>query len=427
MLKILLLLSLLLAGLADAKGFDPCHSTDITTLKLPFIEKTPQVGTFKYSFRFRKSADSTQPLVILLGGGPGDALISLSHDKSFFVSGVPANYNVIYTDQRGEGCNAGFFPPEAFTTEELAHDILAIVRHLEHEDGKPLRYFVYGASYGTVHATVFAHLAEQSGTTPPQAIVLEGVVGHAFGNFQNYFKEFQREWNRVKAADLSPLTRQFLEGTLPIHTSAQGFSSRVWGNFVSTQLILGYLPIKSPVHSKWEFHHFIDWYLSEPDGQKAILPQLQNIFLGTVDGALTSSTAIFSNLACRELFSGFYPLRDIKNGQLVASGENICHVPMNRPYDSAQYLVKTPIYYFQSPHDPTSTLKQATYHFEKQNRSARRAFVTVERASHAPLSLGLSLCSQELWESITKRPDQFKIAITACQQIGATPISMVTR
>ena len=84
--------------------------------------------------------------------------------------GIPEGAGLVFTEPRTVDCNGGDenqFPDDSLTTENLAHDLVAMVRSLGLKN-----YVIYGHSYGTVLSTTFAHLAEQDGGPGPMAVIL---------------------------------------------------------------------------------------------------------------------------------------------------------------------------------------------------------------------------------------------------------------
>lgn len=120
-------------------------------------------STLIYAY-FKEDFDPTKPTVIFFDGGPGQ----VTHKIPFFISG----YNQLHFDQRGLGCSA----PEKFETykdsnfyssENTARDAKEIITQLGLK-----KVSLYGVSYGTVPATVFASLFKELTTS----LTLEGVM-----------------------------------------------------------------------------------------------------------------------------------------------------------------------------------------------------------------------------------------------------------
>jgi pimeloyl-ACP methyl ester carboxylesterase len=261
-------------------------------------------------------------------------------------------FNVIYADARGSGCNAlpeVPSPEKVYSIEAVARDLLAVVRA-----ERLTNYIVYGVSFGTAAATVATSMARAEGATPPRRLVLEGTVGHAFSSFDEYFATFAAEWERVKPL-LSPVWQtEFNTEPWP----PELFWSRdQWGEFVSSQLILGEVPGQGPLLKLWL------------DGLSARSPAAQQFvgasMAGVTPGALPPQ--LFRTIACHELWGSWRVGREIRDGGLGAPGEDVCGGRgADAPYDSKRWPADVPITYFQGPHDPTTTTDQATYHLDNQ-------------------------------------------------------------
>lgn len=396
-----------------------CDYPGVESLQLPVYPSASYSPKFKYSYRIRKG-DLGSPTILVLGGGPGQNTIAPG--AAPILGAFPSNYTLIYTDPRSVGCNDTYqFTDDALTSLTLAHDVAALIKHLQDQNMVGENYYIYGASFGTQHATVLAKLLAQLGITLPKGVILEGVSGHHFSGFQDYFSHFQTEWQRIKAKDLSPNVRTFFDSALPSTSSVNGFSSKIWGQFLSLQIILGYLP-----QAKQQFKHLIEWYLTDSDGKKAAQSQLVGLVSTTQDGLVVPIDKIFRAIGCREIWGEFYAGRDVVKGNLTAIGENICsETLMTNPYDSKSWQIPVPIYYFQGVYDPTTTLEQAKYHFEHQ--TSPRMMVVVEHASHAPLSLALRPCADQIWKAITSAPEKLEAVVGSCGAGLGTKIQFLSK
>ncbi len=344
-------------------------------------------------------------MVVVVPGGPGGDIMRSSARDAYPLGAVPsADFDVIYTDARGSGCNAvadADLAPETadavFRAEEVGMDVAAVVRHAGLDD-----YILYGASFGTVAATIAAHALERDGGARPRALVLEGTVGRAFESFDAYFDAFRTEWARVEPM-LAPVWRAELAKE-PWSPTLK-WSRDQWGLFVAQQLILGDIPGRG--------HSLVYWL----DGLSKQTVAAQSYVAGFMAKAATPGTpsSLFRTIACRELWGSWRSGREIRGGALNATGEDLCGgAPKVEPYDAARYLLASPVYYFQGPFDPTTTSSQAEHHFDAQV-GAPRAFVTVPDAAHAPLTLGLRErgCSSAAWKAIAARLD-LTAALATC-------------
>jgi hypothetical protein len=124
-------------------------------------------------------------------------------------------------------------------------------------------------------------------------------------------------------------------------------------------------------------------------------------------------------IACTELTGDLYPGRDLKNGELVLVGQNVCGGGgIVKRFDAANWLVTVPIVYFQGEHDPATTLGHALYHFKVQ-KWAPRYLIKIDRAAHAALGVTLNVgdCRECRWEAIAADLSRLKAAVARCDDL----------
>ena len=103
------------------------------------------------------------PTILFIAGGPGAS----PRDSEFDLIG----YNIIFFEPRGLGCSkpdskATFVDPLFYSTQQTVDDIKVVL-----EDYKVDKAIVYGHSYGTMVATIFAHRYPKL----VELLVLEGI------------------------------------------------------------------------------------------------------------------------------------------------------------------------------------------------------------------------------------------------------------
>jgi pimeloyl-ACP methyl ester carboxylesterase len=391
-----------------------CDVSGVNTVTVPFDYGAPDGPSALLRYRVFASSRANAPTVLVVPGGPGSDIMKAEASAPFALGAVPTDlFNIIYTDARGSGCNIYPdvpAPEKVFTVEAVARDLLAVVRAEGLTD-----YILYGASFGSAAVTVAGSLAASANTAAPKRIVLEGAVGRAFASFDDYFSAFETEWTRVKAL-IAPAWRDELEKEPWSPTLF--WSREQWGTFVSAQLILGDVPGEG---------HILHYWLSrltakDPQAQKYVSNFMEGAKLPSVPGQL------FKTIACRELWGSWKTGREIRDGALHATGADICAGSQDKkPYDSHAWAVRVPITYFQGPHDPTTTVAQATYHVDGQS-GVERQVVTVPDASHAPLTLGLQgrKCARAVWQTLAAAED-LGATLTTCTKTNEPAIELSTR
>jgi pimeloyl-ACP methyl ester carboxylesterase len=399
-----------------------CNDAQTQRLSVPLRHGEPDGPTFSYAYKlFPRQDGQPATTAIVLNGGPGATLLDYAPDDTG-PGGAPAfplgaittaEFDVVYTDQRGSGCNQleGGFAPDALTTEEIARDVLAIVADRQLDD-----YILFGSSYGTVQATRVAFRAGELGLPAARAVVLEGALGRSpAGGFDEYVAGYDAEWQEVKAR-LEPDVAAQLEADPP----PLGASPEVWGGFIQGSLLVGTLP-GAP--------HPLDVALAPlAGGDEAGLAALSDALDAAAETLEEPQPEVGEVILCTELFGGARNA-SLVGGAIAPSGPDRCDgrgLELT-PYDAARFRIEPPIFYFQGSDDPAVPTASARHHYQSQTLTTR-ALVTVAAAGHGPLSLDLrSLgCSQALWSAIDALdPDGFVAAVDTCGEgvtlEGASP------
>lgn len=371
-----------------------CDLSGVESVLVPATD-APTTPWLRLRYRVFPSERADAPVVVIVPGGPGQALMAADPTAAFALAGVPPSvFTIVYTDARGSGCNdfadLGLPETDVYSIERVADDLAAIVG----EEGLT-DYYLYGASFGTTVVTVAAHRMQARGEPLPHRVVLEGIVGRAFDSFEAYFAAFEAEWARVEPM-LQPSWRA-LFATEP-WSAELTWTREQWGAFITQQLILGDYPGEGPL---------LDFWLRGLDAHLPVATEYVERFMNSVPpGGFRGASPMFRSIACRELWGNWRTGREIRDGALRATGDDVCSPGARADYDAADFPSRVPTTYFHGPHDPTTTTEQAEHHFVSR-RGAERDFVTVPDASHAPLTLGLAArgCAEDVWAAIAGERD----------------------
>lgn len=372
-----MLLPLLFTALALAAS-PQCRSSAARQLELPlFPGQANREEKFTYTYALGGEAGTDQPWIVVLPGGPGQAAIPMPLP-------MPSGFPVLRIDPRGVGCNAEpHLPTDALSSDLAAADVAAVIRR-----EKLGSYILYGASYGTLLATLVAEKLEQDGGPRPRAIVLEGVLGRAFGP-DEYFRAPLERWKSVNA-QLSPETREELSAsTLPFDAP-----STHWAAYIASLLYAG-VPaggVKDLAIEQLE-------RLRNPRLRPFVAKQIEK----NASAPDPDRLRVFREITCREIAPDMRDLQfdfELVGGEFIPRHTDFCKGIKPGPlFDSAKISLRTPIYYFSGLLDPATPPDQARYHFEHQ-ASAERALITVPNGGHLALSLNLGDCSPALWGAI---------------------------
>ncbi len=380
-----------------------CLTSDIGQRSAPWYYDQAGAPTFTYSYQYKRAADPNAPVVVTVNGGPGAPGIGTNFGN------IPTRYGIIYTDARGVGCNAPqdpklVYPAGFYKTNYLARDVIAVIKALNLTN-----YYLFGASYGSVHATELAYLIEQDATmAKPKAVIIEGILGKAFPTHDLYFAGIDAQWQRVKPQIDPTVLNQIVSDA-----NYLGYSSKQWAGLIAILLSPGVIP-PSGDYIASQLNPLAN--LGSPAGQSA-KAHLDAILSANSGNAALYKLYISIGLGCRELW-GTNRTADLVNGSIVGAGQDNCAaagVSMTDPYDSANFKIVTPILYFQGANDPFTPVSGAQYHFNNQTKTTR-VFVTVSDASHLPLDdmftyLG---CAVAIWDSILANPANFTNALNSC-------------
>jgi len=405
MLKIMFSIFVLVSLTAFAHSIpDYCSRNDVFKLSLPIYPDKNSSSQFEYRYQFI-GTDSSQPVVIYLPGGPGITSMS-GLPKGPYQPLPPSLINVVYTDQRGVGCNNGDFnngPTDVFSSQYFAEDVLAMIKDLGAKGFK--KYILYGHSFGTLHATKTAYLIQQRRKAGdqielPLAVVLEGTIGRAYQKGEA-LAEYETQWLNVKSF-LSPEVQEKLSShALPFFASTEN-----WGYFIMQLLYLGRIPKSAGIpdlNAKLEL-------LSLPNNDPRLASLKEQISNSNFEGFAPS----FITITCHEFAEDFFARPLLLTGHFSTDG-NLCNdSELISKFDSADYQLEVPIIYFQGTNDAATSMKQAQYHYKFQTHTPKKSFVNVSEAGHISFQFSLFSCKEKLWNTILTNQELTSNDLKSC-------------
>jgi len=373
-----IILSLFLAASAATAEELPstCFGDSVHTLTLKTHGRS-----FSYRFAYRAAEDPEMPVVINIPGGPGQG--SIGRPLS-----IPYEFGIVRTDPLGAGCNTdASLPIEEITSEDIADGIVAVVRELQ-----PKHYILYGASYGTMVATIAAAKLNQLGPPTPMAVVLEGVIGRAYTP-QESLQGFLRGWERLKSQLPAAVVDALSEKTAPL-----GFAPEIWGGWLQQLQLYGASPSGGP---GFAVNVLSGLDPSAPEAGREVLRSQLSLFAKPAEEA---HVALYRSIACREIDGttrGQKTDMALREGQLVPLAEGFCGERiMTRPFDAAKYQITAPIFYFSGGWDPATPEFQTEYHYESQITARNKTWVRVPTGGHLSFTSNLMDCQDALWKDI---------------------------
>lgn len=342
------------------------------------VKSSKKIKIYAYT---RKKFDASLPTMIFVDGGPGQ---NTHMSSDLLTSGM----NEIYFDQRGVGCSAPetweeYNDPTLYSSVNTAQDIEEIRKAFGVD-----QLSIYGLSYGTVPATMYAHYFEDN----TRALVIEGVVGNV-ENLSRY--GFQAEKYNLVLAGLNSKQREAFTAIVEGYDEAKrmvvfnAFEVARYndGGYRGTRDIVLKKLIKDD--GSLDEALFARVYKAMRD-HKSIYSTPQ--FPGAVD------ENVLTRIYCKEL-DGFskdkYMLKfDTQRGffedmnSFGSSWSERCSEQkitksMQSKYRESKYSTMVPVYYFQGSHDSATYASGALNHW-KTVPQGRSYFLLSLKGGHNP-------------------------------------------
>jgi proline iminopeptidase len=330
-------------------------------------------GKISIYYYLNAPLDLNKPTMVYFQGGPGGA----SHMAHQFEE--LTDWNVIYLDYRG----IGFSFPETmnilkttryFTSEFVARDTHSILTHLGVK-----KVSVYGHSYGTVVATIFASLFSEM----TKAVVLEGTV----------FNGEEDLWNASHRQKI--LQKYFDQLPLEIKVKILQYSNH------------------SQVNPAW-FSRMAQRFMYSSNFKQILTEALKGLFEKPEDEIIPSlavdndidlkytaspffSEYFFFQIACKEL-SGQSPhasfgfifkdekLTPAENRQTAQGCKDLGIGPeLIKTYSSLNYPIAAPVTYFQGAMDGATVAPHAIWHYKNTAKNSAQLFIS-KNAGHGPMT-----------------------------------------
>ena len=320
----------------------------------------------------QKPFDPNKNTMVFFTGGPGN----IAHGIEFEL----ANWNLVYFDMRGNSCSRPekqelFEDPDFYSSHYVVYDVEAIRRYLKAE-----KISVYGVSYGTVPAHLYAHHFPHS----TRSVVLEGVIfdgGRALIEPSNRIINLQKFFNSLSTEEQQKV----------LEFSRHPQISPVWFAQVGSNMLYYDRPFDA-------FKRFLDIVLQNLD---SAIPLLESFDKSTdpVDIAFGYGYMFMAMIGCQELgiTDGSLSSFAIFQGRiLVPDRKNILkeqYCDWNRDfniqtYSAANYPSKVPTFYIQGVLDGATGYINALNHFDLAVSGSQ--LLLAEEGGHMPLHGGLN-------------------------------------
>lgn len=356
----------------DAKNY--CQKNPITGIsKLHKIQDTdfPNEEIYLHSY-VKNKIDPKKKTLLFFSGGPGAS----PRSSEFNLDSV----NIIFFEQRGMGCSRPnssevFLDPKFYSSKKTITDAAKIL-----DDYKINQAIIYGHSYGTILATMFAHFYPEK----TERVIIEGVIGIANKGI------WQSEHRRAKLQEtFEALDQNLKEKVLSYSRHPQIPTS--WFSVIGTMM--------SYLDNGYDTYRTFLANVLEMD-EESLISFIKNFYaqkglantppLEAYDGDIT-----FGMITCQEL-SGTKTSSSMRlifnmNNQLQWDNinedyQNYClplGITESVALDMADYPVLKPITYLIGEDDGATDLAQAKYHL-KNVPQGEKNFLVLKNGGHLP-------------------------------------------
>jgi proline iminopeptidase len=336
--------------------------------KVPVDYKKPEGESFELYTWFQEGFNPELPTIVYLTGGPG----LTSHWGQPALSG---DFNVLLVDQRGIACSRPlsyetYLSPEFYSSKNIALDIEEVRKSLKID-----KWTVYGVSYGTIPATIYASLFPKE----TRSLIIEGVAFDSV-TLSNYDHTSALIKNLLDSQDL--IVQQRLkdienEGIDPIwvfNWMKQILLMNTGKSDLDRQLAL--------IKDDTKYPNFLEMLRSQNAPQEGY-PRNELYLMNEVP---------FYMLKCREteflMTPSVLTWDESKNivSIIEPEAEDNCESIKAKPstlYDGRSYPVKVPVFYFQGENDSATEAKGAYKHYENVAQGSKQFFLLLD-GGHNP-------------------------------------------
>lgn len=340
---------------------------NLSFLELPAFPGKTTGPKFKMHYWLSQPLNPQLKTLVLIPGGPGQTFHKLEWAKF-------KNINLVYFDPRGMGCstplqNNLINNPEFYSSRHTAYDLDQLRKYLGLK-----KWAVYGHSFGTVPATVYASLFPQN----IEVLLLEGIVHKGGADF--WYSAARKKLIEKTIKQLPPTYQQKILSPEPYNINSMWFSQALLDSLpqgFDKEIFLKRVDSSLKSHLKSSFTYV-------PHEREDLTPYF--------------SRNAHLILSCKELGADLYsPTRLFIfdgvgfNNFKEHSYKDICtEWPIKKDLFSAEkFPIKVPTFYFQGEYDYLTLWEDAQSHF-KLNKSSTKFFLTLKSGGHNPLSLSLN-------------------------------------
>ncbi len=367
-------------------GIETCkeHAETINSefgkwISVPAYYDQPNGPTTSIYYYTKKKFDPTKKSVLYFVGGPG----GVARRNEFSLP----NTNVIFFDQRGVACSLPptkemYLDPKFYSSENTAKDAAMVLNSIGIKKAS-----IFGHSYGTVPATIFASKYPKR----TSSLILEGVVFKADETLWiskrkiKLMEEFFYSFPKDKQEKLISVTeRNDMPKTWFSYMARMGMGT---GNFKNG--IKGFL-------DETVFKATDDQEASDAEFAQMMTSMIPTVDLTTPAETYSNGDVMMGMIACQEMSMAnpeFSHLLILKDGHFIPDRNNTDRKSMcaplhlenntNEPYTAEKYPVNVPVTYFLGEYDPATSLDQGLRHFKFSKSKQKQALIMPE-GGHTP-------------------------------------------
>lgn len=320
----------------------------------------------------KNKIDPKKKTLLFFSGGPGAS----PRSSEFKLDSV----NIIFFEQRGMGCSRPssadiFLNPKFYSSKKSITDAAKIL-----DDYQINQAIIYGHSYGTILATMFAHFYPEK----TEKVIIEGVIGVADIGI------WQSEHRRAKLQETFESLDQSLKEKVLTYSRHSEIPTS-WFSVIGTMMSYldnGYDTYKTFLANILEMdEESLVSFIKNFYSQKGLL---NTELLLAHDGDIT-----FGMITCQEL-SGTHSTSSMRlefdsKTQLQwdnknEDDKNYCQplgIESSRSLDMANYPVSKPVTYLIGEDDGATDLAQAKYHLKHVAKGLKN-FLVLKNGGHLP-------------------------------------------